>query len=142
MFLNEAIYWYRKYRLQKEKEYKSSNNEDILQIRVEQLSSTLGIDIDNQKYYYKNINILIVSTDNPNNGKAVGGKHIHIDLLSKGLNKLGISNDLVTYIPDENATLNINEMIKEFSIQEDMIKNQNINFIYLVYIIQKQLEKK
>lgn len=138
MFLEEAGYWFKKYsELSYNEEEKSEISRKIKSIAAD------NNDFGKSGYRYKNKRVLIVSTDDPKDGKAVGGKHVHISLLLNGLKECNIPGCLITYAYDSRAEINIKEFMKDFNLKDNDISNiKNPNFLYLVYAIQKQLEDK
>lgn len=123
-FINEAYYWLKK----------QKSNEEFKKI--------LPLPV-NKIYSSKNTRIMIVSADDPMMGKFIGGKHAHIYMLQKGLKSLNVFNRLVTYNYDKNASINVSNMIEDFNINnQDIIHSDDIQFLILIYIMQKQMENK
>lgn len=138
MFLKEASYWFKKYCSISED--KSEMDEIGEKIKLEDAEINFSEEIP---YETMNKRILIASADDPMNGKAAGGKHVHIYLLQKGLSYLKIPSYLAAYEYDGNALINLDELKKQFKISSsDFINIIKPDFIYLVYAIQKQLEDK
>ncbi|MCM1989258.1 glycosyltransferase [Oceanirhabdus seepicola] len=141
MFIKETNYWLGK-------ACKGNSDIDVENVKNEikenvRLVEGVNNEDINSEYIFKNKRALIVSADDPKGGKAVGGKHIHLYLLQKGLNINQISNYLITYNPIKGIQVNFKEVEKEFNINFNNITDAiDKNFVCLVYYIQKQLESK
>ncbi|WP_324823952.1 glycosyltransferase [Sinanaerobacter sp. ZZT-01] len=101
----------------------------------------------------RNQRVLLVSTDDPREGSAVGGKHTHIHLLVKGIHEQNIPCKLVTYQHNTNTLIDktkaidylvaqLGDNLSEGISPEKLEKSSDHSFIYLIYSIQKQLEDK
>lgn len=92
----------------------------------------------------KNQRLLMVSTDNPQGGRAVGGKHTHIDLLLKGITEKGIHSQLIVYEPSQALYVDPQKAVAYLSTLvapcDEVL--EDCSFTYIVYTIQKQLEDK
>jgi len=101
----------------------------------------------------RNQRVLLVSTDDPREGRAVGGKHTHIHLLQKGIREQNIPCKLVTYQHNTNTLIDkrkaidylieqLGDNLSEGISPDKLEKSSDHSFIYLIYSIQKQLEDK
>lgn len=93
-------------------------------------------------YVYSNMRILIVSSDNPDQGKAIGGKHVHINLLQKGFKKLGIQSYEAFKEPMP-ISIDLKKVAQEYGISKEKFMGlKDINAICTIYGIRKLLEEK
>ncbi|MDA8235869.1 MAG: glycosyltransferase [Clostridia bacterium] len=76
--------------------------------------------------------VLIVSQHDPQDGKVVGGKHVHIHLLREGLKVNGVETFLVTYSNENIDFEKVEEEIKKYSSIgiKELRKSQSISFLY------------
>ncbi|WP_169515429.1 glycosyltransferase [Anaerovorax odorimutans] len=136
LFEEETIYW----------ENQRNQLDEINPLDKDRTGKNLLIDNRNQR-------VLVVSTDDPAEGRAVGGKHTHIHLLMKGIQEQNIPCSLVTYQYDSKATIDSKKAMNylQGQVEDDLLKNlsveelsdsSDVSFAYLIYAIQKQLEEK
>lgn len=90
---------------------------------------------------YKDEEVILISVDNPNGGKSVGGKHIHLYLLMKGLSENKIKNHLITCSNNFNKAISNREVIEIFNINNNQLKKmRDVEFAFIVSGWIKELE--
>lgn len=91
---------------------------------------------------YKNEEVLIMSVDDPNGGKSVGGKHIHLYLLMKGLTENKISNYILTCNNGYHRSVKKQEVMDLFGISEVQLKRiKDIEFAFITCGWIKELQE-
>lgn len=133
-FLQEANYWL--------KRSLKGNNFSKKQLNIKNtINEITGKNLEIGNYNIKNKRVLIVSTDNPNGGHSVGGKHIHLYLLQKGFEKIGVIHYLSTCNNNFDVYRNINDLCKKYNLDISKLKSSpDIEFLYRIYDYESQLE--
>ena len=90
-----------------------------------------------------NIRVLIASSDGPGEARAAEAKRTHIALLTAALTESGVPCFLAAYALDSVTAVDTRLLLKEWQeATGELLSETDSAFAYLVYAVQKQLERK